>query len=120
MLQGGAVRFPEPTGRDTAYHLYYSVTITPNPDVNGFVTVSLYNFEDQVLPTPNVFDALTAAELVADTPQLSQLDVEAERSRRAVNGREVLEVRVQTAAATDIYKAAADHLAANPRSEDTT
>ena len=32
-----------------------------------------------------------------------------------MNGREVLEVRVQTAAATDIYKAAADHLAANPR-----
>ena len=32
-----------------------------------------------------------------------------------MNGREVLEVRVQTAAATDIYKAAADHLDANPR-----
>ena len=95
------------------------MTITPNPDVNGFVTVSLYNFEDQVLPTPNVFDALTPAELVADTPQLSD-NVEAERSRRAVNGREVLEVRVQTAAATDIYKTAADHRAANPRLQDTT
>ena len=32
-----------------------------------------------------------------------------------MNGREVLEVRVQTAAATDIYKAAADQLDANPR-----
>ena len=65
-------RFPEPTGRDTAYHLY-SVTITPNADVNGFVTVSVNNFEDQVLPTPNEFDALTPAELVADTPQLESL-----------------------------------------------
>ena len=107
--------FPEPTGRDTAYHLY-SVTITPNPDVNGFVTVSVNNFDDQVLPTPNEYDALTPAELVADRPQLSERpEVEAERDRRAVNGREVLEVRVQTAAATDIYKAAADHLDANPR-----
>ena len=94
------------------------MTIMPNPDVNGFVTISVNNFEDQVLPTPNEFDALTPAELVADTPQLSDTaenDVEGERSRRAVNGREVLEVRVQTAAATDIYKAAADHLEANPR-----
>ena len=42
--------------------------------------------------------------------------LKSERDRRAVNGREVLEVRVQTAAATDIYKAAAnDHLEANPR-----
>ena len=105
--------FPEPTGRDTAYHLY-SVTITPNPDVNGFVTVSVNNFDDQVLPTSNVFDALTPAELVADTPQLSTA-VEAERSRRAMNGREVLEVRVQTAAATDIYLAAQTQLDANPR-----
>ena len=104
--------FPEPTGRDTAYHLY-SVTITPNADVNGFVTVSVNNFEDQVLPTTNEFDALTPAELVADTPQLADL-VEEERSRRAVNGREVLEVRVQTAATVDIYKISADHLAANP------
>ena len=99
--------------RDNAYHLY-SVTITPNADVNGFVTVSVNNFEDQVLPTPNEYDALTPAELVADRPQLSG-PVEMERDRRAVNGREVLEVRVQTAAATDIYKAAADHLEANPR-----
>ena len=105
--------FPRATGRDNAYHLY-SVTITPNPDVNGFVTVSVNNFDDQVLPTPNEFDALTPAELVADTPQLSD-NVEAERSRRAVNGREVLEVRVQTAAATDIYAAAQAQLDANPR-----
>ena len=105
--------FPRATGRDNAYHLY-AVTITPNADVNGFVTISLNNFEDQVLPTPNMFDALTDAELVADTPQLAA-DVEAERSRRALNGREVLEVRVQTAAAADIFKASADHLGANPR-----
>ena len=105
--------FPEPTGRDTAYHLY-SVTITPNNDVNGFVTVSVNNFEDQVLPTSNKFDALTPAELVADTPQLLP-PVEGERSRRAMNGREVLEVRVQTAAATDIYLAAQTQLDANPR-----
>ena len=107
------IAFPRATGRDNAYHLY-SVTITPNPDVNGFVTVSVNNFDDQVLPTPNEFDALTPAELVADTPQLST-NVEAERSRRAVNGREVLEVRVQTAAATDIYLAAQTQLDANPR-----
>ena len=104
--------FPRPTGRDNAYHLY-KVTITPNADVNGFVTVSVNNFEDQVLPTPNEFDALTPAELVADTPQLIP-PVEIQRSRRAINGREVLEVRVQTAAAVDIYKISADHLAANP------
>ena len=43
--------FPRPTGRDNAYHLY-KVTITPNADVNGFVTISVNNFDDQVLPTP--------------------------------------------------------------------
>ena len=105
--------FPRATGRDNAYHLY-AVTITPNADVNGFVTVSLNNLEDKVLPTSKEFDALTDAELVADTPQLSD-PVEAERSRRAMNGREVLEVRVQTAAAVDIFKASTDHQAANPR-----
>ena len=72
----GVVLSREPTGRDNAYHLY-AVTITPNADVNGFVTVSVNNFEDQVLPTPNEFDALTPAELVADTPQLLPFAVEA-------------------------------------------
>ena len=96
-LDAGAAgsAFPRATGRDNAYHLY-AVTITPNNDVNGFVTISLNDFEDQVLPIPNRFDALTDSELVADTPQLTAV-VEAERSRRAMNGREVLEVRVQTA-----------------------
>ena len=105
--------FPRATGRDNAYHLY-SVTITPNADINGFVTISVNDFEDQVLPISNRFDALTDAELVADKPQLDD-EIEAERSRRAWNGREVLEVRVQTAAAVDIFKPTADHLGATPR-----
>ena len=105
--------FPRATGRDNAYHLY-AVTITPNADVNGFVTISLNDLEDKVLPISKKFDGLTDAELVADLPQLS-VNVEAERSRRAMNGREVLEVRVQTAAATDIFKPSQDQLDANPR-----
>ena len=88
--------FPRATGRDNAYHLY-AVTITPDYGVNGFVTISLNDLEDKVLPIPKRFDALTDAELVADTPQLSAR-VEAERSRRASNGREVLEVRVRVGA----------------------
>ena len=96
--------FPEPTGRDNMYHLY-RVTITPDPGITGNVVVSVKRFNDRVLPDPNMYEALTEAQLLADTfagPAMFVRDV------RAQNGREVLSVRVSTDPETDIFKASAD------------
>ena len=94
--------FPAPTGRDNMYHVY-SVTVTPTPGTDGNVTVSAGNFEDQVLPDPNKFVALTQAQLLADT-----LEDEAEAARNTRIRREAVSVRTSAVAALDIFKASAD------------
>ena len=46
--------FPEATGRDNRYH-EYSVTITPNPGNTDYVTISIKQFSDNVLPVGNMY-----------------------------------------------------------------
>ena len=82
--------FPYPTGRDNQYHLY-TVEITPNANYNGFVTVSVKDFEDKVKPVPNRYDAMTQAELLADS--LSSLALSARNVRIK---REAISIRVTT------------------------
>ena len=49
---------PEATGRDNMYHQYF-VTITPNAGVNGALTISLKQFDDNVVPVPNRYTPLS-------------------------------------------------------------
>ena len=94
---------PDPTGRDNMYHVY-SVMITPTPGLtNQRVTVSVGNFEDQVLPNPKKFVALTQAELLADS-----LTDAAEVARNLRIRREAISVQVTTEATADIFKPSAD------------
>ena len=57
---------PDPTGRDNAYHQYFA-TITPTPAFNGYVTVSVKQFSDKVIPVPNVYTPLSPQQVVATT-----------------------------------------------------
>ena len=94
---------PDPTGRDNMYHVY-SVMITPTPGLtNQKVTVSVGNFEDQVLPNPKKFVALTQAELLADS-----LTGAAEVARNLRIRREAISVQVTIKATADIFKPSAD------------
>ena len=96
--------FPEPTGRDNMYHLYI-VTITPTAGTDGNVTVSVDNFEDQVLPDSNEFVGLTQAQLLADT-----LTSDALTARDTRVPREAISVRTVADPTTDatIFKASTD------------
>ena len=100
--------FPEPTGRDNKFH-EYSVTITPNPGVNGDVVVSIKQFMDNVKPISNMYVPITKEQRLATT--LSGADATgalAVRNARVMN--ETLTVRVSSAgdakmvAATAAYK----------------
>ena len=53
--------FPEATGRDNKYH-EYSVTITPNAGNTDYVTISIKQFSDNVLPVGKMYVPLTAAQ----------------------------------------------------------
>ena len=100
--------FPEATGRDNEYH-EYSVTITPNPDVDGNVTISIKQFADNVQPVPNMYVPLTApqrnATILTGTGATGAAAV---KNARLMN--ETLSVRVKSegdskvAAATAAYE----------------
>ena len=90
----GPTEFPEPTGRDDMYHLY-TVTITPKDNFTGNVTVWVKTFDDKVIPSPNSYQALTQAQILADT-----LSGDAERVRDVRVLREVLSVPVKTGKST--------------------
>ena len=105
---GTVANFPEPTGRDNKFH-EYSVTITPNPGVNGDVVVSIKQFMDNVKPISNMYVPITKEQRLATT--LSGADATgalAVRNARVMN--ETLTVRVSSAgdakmvAATAAYK----------------
>ena len=53
--------FPEATGRDNRYH-EYSVEITPNAGNTDYVTISIKQFSDNVLPVGKMYVPLTAAQ----------------------------------------------------------
>ena len=89
-----STEFPEPTGRDNKYHLY-TVRITPKDNFTGNVTVWVKSFDDKVLPSPNRYEALTHAQILADT-----LSGNAELVRDVRVLREVLSVPVKTGKST--------------------
>ena len=97
--------FPEPTGRDNKFH-EYSVTITPNPGVNGDVVISIKQFMDNVKPISNMYVPITKEQRLATT--LSGADATgalAVRNARVMN--ETLTVRVSSAGDTNIVAATA-------------
>ena len=107
--KGGSV--PQPTGRDNMYHMY-RVMVVPAGGHNGPVTVSVAQFDDKVLSLPNTYLPLSLQQRRAITlPDAAKI----QRDARIRDGREVITVTSRDIAdATDIYKATADILAANP------
>ena len=102
------VEFPEPTGRDNKFH-EYSVTITPNPGVNGDVVISIKPFMDNVKPISNMYVPITKEQRLATTLSgVSETGALAVRNARVMN--ETITVRVSAAgdakvvAATAAYK----------------
>ena len=101
---------PEATGRDNMYHQYVA-TITPNPGVDGKVTVAIKQFVDNVLPVGNMYVPLAAPQRSATT-----LTGDALIARDARVANETVSVTVNTAAdttskkylATVAYEARAD------------
>ena len=85
---------PQPTGRDNKYHQYF-VTIEPNPGHNGYVTISVKQFMDQVIPLANQYVPLSDQLIVATT-----LDTAPETVRNARVANESLMVMVNAAADT--------------------
>ena len=85
---------PEATGRDNLYHQYF-VTIKPDADVDGYLTVSVKQFADNVLPVGKQYLPLTPEQRRAVTLPTAEVTV---RDARTAN--ETLKVRVSTAADT--------------------
>ena len=90
-----ADELPEATGRDNMYHQYFA-TITPKLNFNGYVTVSIKQFSDKVLPVGRIYVPLTDAQIVATT--LDPATEENVRDARVKN--ETLMVKVGVAADT--------------------
>ena len=86
---------PEATGRDNEYHQYF-VTIEPDPGIDdGYLTISVKQFADNVLPVGKEYVPLTPEQRRAVT-----LVTAAETVRDARTANEALDVRVGTAADT--------------------
>ena len=88
------VRLPDATGRDNMYHQYTAV-IEPNAGLDGYVTVSIKGFADNVLPVAKMYVPLASTQ--RDATVLSG-DAEAERNARLLN--ESVMVKVNTDADT--------------------
>ncbi len=93
--------FPKATGRNNMYHEYIA-TIQPNSGLNGTVTVSINQFEDNVKPVSNQYVPLTREQRLAVTLTAAEETV---RDARVAN--ESLTVRVSTDADTTSTKAVA-------------
>ena len=110
----GGSGLPAATGRDNMYHQYF-VTVTPNAGFDGYVTVSMKQFSDKVLPVGNMYVPLSDQEILATTLTTAQAGI---RDARVAN--ESLMVRVHTIAdakvkaATDAYDARQKIYDANP------
>ena len=88
------VRLPDATGRDNMYHQYTAV-IEPNAGLDGYVTVSIKGFADNVLPVSKMYVPLASTQ--RDATVLSGV-AEAERNARLAN--ESVMVKVKTDADT--------------------
>ena len=102
---------PEATGRDNEYH-EYSVMITPNAGNTDYVTISIKQFSDNVLPVPNMYVPLTGPQRTATILTDPALAV---RDARLAN--ETLMVRVNAAGDAKIAAAKAAY---EVRSKDPT
>ena len=91
---GSRVRLPDATGRDNLYH-QYSAIIEPNAGLDGYVTVSIKGFADNVLPVAKMYVPLASTQ--RDATVLSGV-AEDERDARLAN--ESAMVRVKTDADT--------------------
>ena len=96
---GTVPNFPEATGRDNMYHSYIA-RIQPNAGVDGMVTVSIMQFEDNVLPVGKQYIPLTREQRLATTLTGTAMHV---RDARVKN--ESLSVRVSSAGDTKIVAA---------------
>ena len=90
---------PEATGRDNMYHQYF-VTVAPNPGFDGYVTISIKQFSDKVLPVANMYTPLSDSQIVATTLVTAEETV---RDARVMN--ETLMVRVHTIADSKVEAA---------------
>ena len=90
---------PHATGRDNMYYQYF-VTITPNAGVNGALTISLKQFEDNVIPSSNRYVPLTSQQRVATTLSAAEQII---RNARVAN--ETLMVQVSSAGDTKMAAA---------------
>ena len=88
------VRLPDATGRDNLYHQYTAV-IEPNRGLDGYVTVSIKGFADNVLPVAKMYVPLASTQ--RDATVLSGA-AEDERNARLLN--ESAMVKVKTDADT--------------------
>ena len=92
-LASAITEIPQATGRDNKYYQYFA-TIMPNPDVDGYVTISIKQFADNVKPVSKQYLPLTKEQRLAVTPTVAT----DERDARVMN--ETLMVRVSTGADT--------------------
>ena len=92
-LADAITEIPQATGRDNKYYQYFA-TITPNPDVDGYVTISIKQFSDNVKPVSKQYLPLTKEQRLAVTPTVATVN----RDARVMN--ETLMVRVSTGADT--------------------
>ena len=101
---------PEATGRDNEYHQYF-VTITPDAGTNGYLTVSVKQFMDNVLPIANQYIPLTPEQRVGVTTGV------ATPARNARVANETIRVMVNSAGDAKIAAATAAY---EVRSKDPT
>ena len=107
--------FPEATGRDNKYH-EYSVEITPNAGNTDYVTISIKQFSDNVLPVGKMYVPLTAAQRNATIlTGTGATGAAAVKNARLMN--ETLMVRVNSAGDPKIAAATAAY---EVRSKDPT
>ena len=93
---------PQATGRDNQYHQYFA-TITPTPAFNGYVTISVKQFSDKVIPVPRMYTPLSPQQVVATT-----LDADDDGERDVRDARVANELlMVEVAAVADTLVAAA-------------
>ena len=114
LLADSAEDLPAATGRDNMFHQYVA-EITPDPNVNDYVTISIEQFMDNVMPVPKMYVPLTASQrnatiLTGDAETARDARLKNETLMVMVNSEENAKVK----AATDAYAARQKIYDANP------
>ena len=101
---------PEATGRDNKYYQYVA-TITPNAGVDGYVTIAVKQFADNVLPVGNMYVPLTAPQrnaTILTGPALTARDARLKNETLMVRVNSAGDTTSAKALATAAYEARAD------------